>query len=115
LARRSAEVQDRIEYVSFRLNAEKYEVIDGTALKDSWVYRTKSVFSSVNRTLQDLSLGVLELLFDLLEVVVYAGITIAVIALAIRFGWHFLKSLWVQKKPGEYEHHEHHEHHEHQG
>jgi len=108
LAKRSAELQDQIQYVVFSLRVNKYEVIDGSAIKDSWVYKTRQVITDANRTLQDLTLGVIQLLLDLLQVIVYAGVVLVVVVVVGRIGWHFVRSVWSTKSKqdvSEYESH----------
>lgn len=106
LAQKSAELQDQIEYVSFSLRATRYEIFDGSAIKDSWVHKMRFVISEANKTLQDVTLGVLQLLLGLLEVVVYVGVVMVVVVVTGRFGWHFVRSVWKKDTVQERQNHD---------
>lgn len=105
LAQRSAELQDQIEYVRFSANVHKYEIVDGSAIKDSWVYRMRLVINEANTTLQDLTLGVLQLFLALLQGIVYAGVVIVVVIVTGKIGWRFVRSVWSAESNQDVSHH----------
>jgi hypothetical protein len=87
VVRRSAELQDRIEYVSFSLYVQKYEILDGDRIKDRWVLALQKFVSSVNETIVALTLGLITNLLNLLVVVVYVAIVVTVAVM----GWHVFR------------------------
>lgn len=101
LARRSAEIQDQIQYVSFSVRVEKYKVLDVVAMKDSWVYKMRTFVLTTNATLQGLTIGVLELLLNLLQIIVYVGVVISVFLGVGRFGLRASKKFWKEDTPHE--------------
>lgn len=101
LARRSAEVEDQIQYVSFSVQVDKYKLLDFTAMKDSWVYKTRVFIQNANTTLQDLTLGVLGLLLQLLQVIVYIGVVLLVVLVVLKFGVQSTKRFWKGDTPQE--------------
>jgi hypothetical protein len=94
LSRRSAELNDRIEYAYFNVNVTKYRVFNLASIKDSWVNQTRSFVYGVNEMLQSLTLGVLRLFLVLLQSVVYISIIGFVIVAFSKFSWRFVKTFW---------------------
>lgn len=99
LARRTAELNDQIEYVRFSVRVDKYEVFDLTSLKDSWVRQLQQFVSGINSTLQELTLGVLSLVIQMLVVIVYISVIGIMILAFVKFAWRSIKTFWSKDKP----------------
>lgn len=84
LDRRASELMDRIENVSFVVRIEERRFVNGTQIKDSWMYRVKQFISDANRIAQDLTLGLVMTLLVFLKyavqvvIIVVLGFLIAV-------------------------------------
>ena len=66
------------------------EYVDGEAIRDSWKLRVQQSVITMNMLLQDLSIGLVTLLFTIIKFALYFGIILFV----IRFGWLVAKRVW---------------------
>jgi hypothetical protein len=94
LSKNKSELEDSIDYVSFSLMVEKYDMFNLDAIKDSWVYKIRSFIYNGNMLLQNLTLGVLSLVLQLLMFVVYAGIILFIILFVGKHAWREGKAYW---------------------
>jgi len=92
VVRQSSELQDRIEYVSFSLYVQKYQVLDGDRMKDQWVRAMQQFVNNVNETVQALSLGLLSNLLKLIVLAIY----ITILVVVLKFGWHAAQRFWMK-------------------
>jgi hypothetical protein len=94
VSQRAIELQDDIEYAQFSVYVQKYKFFDGTSIKDSWVREMQQFVRSVNEMLQDLTLGVIMLVVQLLVGLIYISIVGVTLFLFIKHGWRFVKQSW---------------------
>jgi hypothetical protein len=94
LSKNKTELEDTIEYVSFSLQVEKYDVLNLDTIKDAWVYRIRSFLYEGNMMLQNLTLGILSLILQLLMFVVYAGIVLFVVLFVGKHAWRGGREYW---------------------
>lgn len=99
IARRSAELADTIEYVYFFVDAQKYQVVDIASIKNSWVREMRMGVTNVNDTLQELTLGVLVLLLNLLRITIQVGIVLVVVVVVGKFAWQNTRRFWNSDTP----------------
>jgi hypothetical protein len=90
LSRAMSEAQDRVEFVQFQVNIEKYEVVNYDNITDSWYRAMQSFAYDVNKTLQDLTLGIVFHLLLFAQFLLY-GIFFLIIA---KHGLRWVKRYW---------------------
>jgi hypothetical protein len=90
LARQMAELEDRIEFVYFNLTIEKYEIVDGDAIVDSWVAAMRTFAFNLNQVLQSLTLGLLANLLLFAQIILY----VLMLLVAVKYGWSGVVRFW---------------------
>lgn len=90
MERQIAELQDRIDYVTFDVTVERYEIIDSEAIRDSWVAEMKRFAHEVNRTFQALTLGLVLNLLQFAQFVLYA----ALLLVFVKYAWVIVRNFW---------------------
>ncbi len=88
--RTKTEALDRLTYTYFSVSMVENEYVDGEAIRDSWKLRVQQSVITMNMLLQDLSIGLVTLLFTIIKFALYFGIILFV----IRFGWLVAKRVW---------------------
>ncbi len=101
LARQSAELSDRVEYVYFSISVDRYVIFDISSIKDSWVYQVRSFVHDINETVQSLTIGLVSMLAKLLLTLTYVAIIGYVILFVLRYAWYFSKSFWKEGSANE--------------
>lgn len=94
LARRSAELQDKIEYVRFDVHVAKYKVLDGAVIKNSWEYALRQFVLEFNSAVQKLSIGLLLTLVSFLLIVIYGFIFGGLLLVVVKVAWRNGKRVW---------------------
>jgi len=90
LGRSKAEQMDRLEYIFFRVNIYEDKFIDGERLKDSWKNEIKNFVFDISRILQDSSVGVIRVIFLILQYALY----LLVLLVSAKFAWKIGKYIW---------------------
>ncbi len=94
MAKRSAELNDRVEYVYFSVRIDKYDILNKTAMKDSWISTVKTFVRDVNNFVQKLTIGLLSFLLKILLVLVYLSIILFIVIVFVKYGWRIVKNFW---------------------
>jgi len=94
MERNMAELQDRIAYVNFTVTVDRYEIIDGNAIKDSWVSAMKRFAREVNQTFQSLTLGLVLNLLYFAQFVLYA----ALLLVFTKYAWVIVRNFWKHEE-----------------
>lgn len=81
---------DRLEYTYFHVSVYENSVIDGTTFKDSWKAAAQDFVRTVNRILQDVTIGVVALALLIVQYAIYALILVFV----AKHGWRLVKAIW---------------------
>ena len=90
LSRAKAEQLDRLVYTYFGVNVYENKYFDGERIKDSWKATFKSFVESVNRSLQNATVGVLSFVFVVFPYLIYLFLLIV----AAKYGWKLTKYIW---------------------
>ncbi|MFA5247760.1 MAG: hypothetical protein WC415_00740 [Patescibacteria group bacterium] len=90
LARSKAEQLDHLKYVNFYVYIYENKIFDGQNIKDSWIASAKQFVVDINKTIKDLSLGLVALLLEIFKYLIY----IFLVFFAIKFCWKLGKSMW---------------------
>ncbi len=90
LSRVKAEQLDKLEFVYFSISVYENKLVDGERLVESWKEELRSFVYDVNRTLQDLTVGLVVVLLACLQYVVY----FLIIFFVAKYGWKVVKQMW---------------------
>ena len=90
LARAKAEQLDRLDYTYFGVSIYENKYFDGEGLKDSWKATLKNFVNSVNRSLQNATVGVLGFVFIVFPYLIYLFLLI----FAAKYGWKLTQYIW---------------------
>ena len=88
--RTKSEALDRLLYTYFTVSMYENTFVDGDEIKSSWKVAVQQFVREINGLVQDLSIGLVALLFLILKYALYFVILLFV----IRFGWAFTKEVW---------------------
>ncbi|OGG60761.1 hypothetical protein A2765_01445 [Candidatus Kaiserbacteria bacterium RIFCSPHIGHO2_01_FULL_56_24] len=91
LARAKADQLDRLAYTYFNVSAYENKYLDKDNLKDSWKNALRATVHDVNQALQDMSLGLLALLFIAIQWIIYGFILL----FAAKYVWKFARKIWM--------------------
>lgn len=92
LNRAKAQELDRLDYTYFHVSVTENKYIDGESLKDSWKTAVKQFFRDINRIAQELSIGLVALMFLIVQYSLYALILVIV----AKYGWRLIKHIWTK-------------------
>lgn len=92
LARAKAQQLDRLEYTYFSVSVYENRFIDGENLKDSWKQAFKDFVRDANEIVQNLTVGLLLLLFLIAQWALYALIALFV----AKYAWKVGKRIWYR-------------------
>jgi len=90
LARAKAEQLDRLEYTYFNVTIFENKFVDGQELKDSWKMAIKTFVRDINTAIQDMTVGVVALLFLIAQYALY----LVIVLLLAKYGWKGVVALW---------------------
>jgi hypothetical protein len=90
LERAKAEQLDRLEYTNFYVQIYENKFVDKQDLKDSWKNAVKQFVRDVNTVLQDISIGLIALLFLAAQWSLYLFILLII----AKYGWQLAKYIW---------------------
>jgi len=90
LERAKAEQLDKLEYTYFYVNVYENKFIDGEDLKDSWKSAIKNAVRDINRTIQDVTINLVTLVFTILQYILYFFILLVV----VKYLWRVTKYIW---------------------
>ncbi len=90
IGKAKAEQLDRFEYTYFYLNIYKNKFIDSEILKDSWKNEIKTFIREINNIAQDSSVGLITLIFFIIQYALY----LLVIIITAKLGWKITKYIW---------------------
>jgi hypothetical protein len=90
LSRSKAEQLDRLKYINFYVYIYENKIFDGQALKDSWINSFKQFVFNINQILDDLSLGLVVIFFQILKFLLY----IFIILIVAKYSWGLVKKIW---------------------
>lgn len=90
--RQMSELRDRVDFVHFTVYVQRYEIVDGGAIKDYWVYAMQNFIQSLNRSLQDMTLGLVLGLLTIAKIIVY----LAILLVLLKYGWRSVRTFWRQ-------------------
>jgi hypothetical protein len=90
LGRQKAEQLDRLEYTYFYLYIYENKFMDAEMIKDSWKNEIKNFVSEINSVAQDSSIGLVALIFKIIQLSLY----LLVITITLKLGWKIAKIIW---------------------
>ncbi len=90
LSRAKAEQLDRLEYTYFSVNVVENKFIDGQEIKDSWKWAVKDFVRKINIIFQDITVGLVSLVFIVFKYVIY----LFILLLLAKYGWVTVKYIW---------------------
>lgn len=90
LERAKAEQLDKLEYTYFYVNVYENKFVDGENLKDSWKAAIKGAVRDINRTVQDVTVNLVTLIFTILQYILYFLILLVV----VKYLWRVTKYIW---------------------
>lgn len=88
--RAKADALDRLTYTYFSVNVYENKFVDGTQIQNSWKSAVQQFVRESNLLVQELSIGLVALLLNILKFALYFIILLFV----ARFGWTFAKNIW---------------------
>ena len=90
LGRSKARQLDRLKYTNFYVDIYENKIFDWQALKDSWIASAKQFVNNINQVLDDLSLGLVTVLLQILKFLLY----IFIILIVAKYSWALAKKIW---------------------
>lgn len=90
LGREKARQLDRLDYTYFRVNVYENKFVDGQAIRDSWKAAVKNAIAEANRSVQDLTVGLVVLLLGLFQGAIYLLLGLV----TVKYGWRLAKRIW---------------------
>jgi chromosome segregation ATPase len=90
LGRQKAEQLDRLEYTYFHVYVYENKFMDAEMLKDSWKNEIKNFVAEINKIAQDSSIGLVALIFKIIQVALY----LLIITITLKLGWKAAKIIW---------------------
>lgn len=92
LGRAKAEQLDRLNYTYFNVYITENKFVDWQDLKESWQLAVKSFVRNVNEVIQDITINLVGLLFQIFQYVVY----LFIILIVAKYGWRLAKRIWTK-------------------
>ncbi len=92
LARAKAEQLDRLAYAYFGVTVYENKYFDWEHIRDSWKATLKNFVDSVNRSLQNATVGVIGFVFIVIPYLIYLFLLLIV----AKYGWKITKHIWKQ-------------------
>jgi len=92
LGRAKSDQLDRVKFTYFQVNISENKYIDGESLRDSWKLALKEFIVDMNRILQMISIGLIALVFGIIQY----GLYLILVAFAAKYAWSFLKKIWLK-------------------
>jgi len=90
LERGRAEQLDRLEYTYFYVDIYENKFIDGERLADDWKHALRGTVNEINYIFQEVTLGLLALIFLIGQWLLYAFILLVV----VKYSWSTAKYIW---------------------
>lgn len=90
IERAKAEQLDRLEYTYFSVNIFESKFVDMKNLKDSWKSAIKTFVRDINIIFQDITVGLVTLLFLALQYAIY----LLILLFVAKYGWQLVKYIW---------------------
>ena len=90
LSRAKAEQLDRLKYTYFYVNVSEIQYVDGNQVKDSWRIAVQNFVRDINEVAQDITVGLIALIFVILQYVLYLFLLLFV----AKYFWKVAKALW---------------------
>ncbi len=90
LNRALADQEDRLNNTYFSVHIQELKYFDGKALANSWKREVRSFINSINNIIQELTIGLLIVVFQVFKFTLYALIAIMI----LRFGWRAVRKIW---------------------
>ncbi len=88
--RAKAQELDRLLYTTFNISVYENAFVNGDQIKDSWKASVQQSLIDMNRVLQQISIGLVSLLLQILQYLLYAVILLVV----AKFSWKFAQRVW---------------------
>lgn len=92
LARGKADQLDRLDYTYFHVNVYENKYVDGKNIADSWKQALRDFVSSINSTLQQLTVGLLGFVLAVIQGLIY----LFLLVVFAKYAWKIVKSFWVR-------------------
>lgn len=89
-SRAKNEALDRLAYTYFSVNVYENTFVDVDSMKDSWKSAVQQFVFQANTLVQEMSIGVVYLIFTILKLAFY----FVILLFATRFAWTFAKKVW---------------------
>ena len=90
LERAKAEQLDKLEYTYFYVNVYENKFIDGENLKNSWKAAIKNAVRDINRTIQDVTVNLVTLIFTIVQYMLY----FLILLIVAKYLWRVTKYIW---------------------
>lgn len=90
LSRAKAEQLDRLAYTTFHVNVYESKFVDGEELKDSWKAAIRDFVRNINKTVQDVTINLIALMFVAMQFVLYFFILLFV----AKYVWRLAVKVW---------------------
>lgn len=90
LARAKEEQMDRLQYTYFYVSVFESKFVDFEALGDSWKAAIQDFVRDVNKTVQDVTVGLAALLIGLAKYALY----LLILLFAVKYGWRIGVAIW---------------------
>ncbi len=88
--RSKAEALDRLEYTYFSVSISENKFVDKEEIENSWKFAVQQFVRDMNGLLQEISIGLIALLFMVAKFALYFFLLLFV----VKFGWTFAKKIW---------------------
>ncbi len=90
LSRAKAEQLDKLKYTYFHLNVYENKFVDTEVIKDSWKNEIKKFVRDINSITQDSSIGLVTLIFFIIQYALY----LLVVIVTVKLGWKITQYIW---------------------
>ena len=81
---------DRLDYTYFNVDIYENKYLDWDNLSDSWQTAIKNFVYDINKSVQNITIDLIVVIFMLLQYVIYA----LLILLILKYGWQLAKYIW---------------------
>ncbi len=90
VTRQKAAAMDRLDYAEFTVRVSKFQIVDLTGLRESWVAALQQFVRTLNTTLQAMTLGLIAALLHLALFLIY----VIVLLVLVKHGWRLARDFW---------------------
>ncbi len=89
-ARAKAQELDKLDYTYFNVAVYENKYVDGKNIADSWKQALRNFVSNINRTIQDITIGLIAFILIAIQYLIY----IFILVVFAKYAWRMIRKLW---------------------